>query len=302
MDNTLRIKTENPFISVKKRAFSQKLMLSVIRNGFKILERITPSIAERMALHLFLTPPRYPLPKWHQSYLKSAKQSKVVVGNKIIQFYQWGRGPSVLLVHAWGGRGSQLSAFIDPLINAGYSVIAFDGPAHGDSTGKQTDMFEFAEAVHAVSNVAISLHAIIAHSFGAACTLLSLREHPFILSKLILIGCPASAIGVTEDFAKKLSISKRIVYGMRKQLEKKYNNRWTWEELSLVRMINNMTIPMLIVHDSDDNEIAYSQALELKRAASTAELFSTKGHGHRRILRASEVIDTCLKFLIKEIA
>lgn len=296
-ENILKIKAENPFTSSRRLGFSLRLMLFGIRNGFKILGRIAPSLAERMALRLFLTPPRHGIPKWQQYYVGRAKQSTISVGNKTIKLYQWGAGPAILLVHAWGGRGSQLSAFVDPLVNAGYSVMALDGPAHGNSSGKQTDMFEFAAAVHAAANVAHPLHAIIAHSFGAACTLLSLREHRFATPKLILIGCPATAIGVTEDFAEKLSISKQIVDGMRKQLEKKYKNRWKWEDLSLVEMIKDTTIPTLIVHDSEDHEISYSQALELKNAGDTSGLFTTKGHGHRRILRAPEVIEKCLKFI-----
>ena len=41
--------------------------------------------------------------------------------------------PSVYLVHGWGGRGSQLAAFVEPLVAAGHRVVLFDAPSHGDS-------------------------------------------------------------------------------------------------------------------------------------------------------------------------
>jgi len=295
-ESKLKIKNENPFMS-NKMGLSLKLKLLGIRSSFKILGFLAPPLAERVALRLFLTPPSHITPKWHLPYLLKASQSTILVGNKSIQLYQWGHGPSILLVHAWGGRGSQLSAFIDPLVKAGYSVLTFDGPAHGNSTGKSTDMFEFAAAIHAVASVASPLHGIIAHSFGAACTLLSLREYRFPIARLILIGCPATAIGVTEDFAEKLSISKQIISGMRKQLEKKHNNRWKWDDLSLIKMIKNTKTPTLIIHDENDHEISYQQALELNNAGISSELFTTKGYGHRRILRAFEAINKSLDFI-----
>ena len=43
--------------------------------------------------------------------------------------YSWGSGPTVLLVHGWEGRGSQLSAFAPALVKAGFRVVAVDMPA-----------------------------------------------------------------------------------------------------------------------------------------------------------------------------
>ena len=49
----------------------------------------------------------------------------------------------VLLVHGWSGRSTQLFAFADKLLENGFMVISFDGPAHGKSTGRTTMMPEF---------------------------------------------------------------------------------------------------------------------------------------------------------------
>ena len=188
MQQPLEHKKKITFTSNNKTRLSLKLTLFFMRCYFKILECIAPSMAERMALRVFLTPPRNLIPDWQKPFIKNAEQSTILVNNKLIKFYRWGVGPAILLIHGWGGRGSQLSTFIDPLITAGYSVLAIDGPAHGDSSGKQTDMFEFANTINAVSTMVNSLHAIIAHSFGSACTLLASYLYKLTISKIILIS------------------------------------------------------------------------------------------------------------------
>jgi len=286
----------NPFMTKKRFNMWMKLRLSGLVYSFKICERIAPLFAERMALRLFLNPPRHTIPEWQKSYLKNAKKSNLHVGNNVIKMYQWGSGPAVLLVHGWGGRGSQLSAFISPLINAGYSVLTFDGPAHGDSSGKKCDMFDFASVINAISNH-FSIHSIVSHSFGSACTLLALSQSQINISKLILIGCPYSAIWIAEAFGKALSISDKTISAMRKKLENQYENKWTWEDLSLTKLISQVDQPILLVHDLDDLEIPYQQVLELQKSNPRCQLFTSMGQGHRRILRSENAINKIVSFI-----
>lgn len=295
---SLKPKMHHPFISGKKMNASLKIRLAAIRSGFKLLGCLAPRLAERIALRFFLTPPRHSIPEWQKPYLASATLLTLKIQNKAIRFYQWGSdGPTVLLVHGWGGRGSQLGAFIHPFIHAGYRVLALDGPAHGASTGKQSDMFEFAAAIGSAMQIAGTPEAIITHSFGSACTLLALHENQIKTSRLVLIGCPSNAVWITEDFADKLALSKQVIAGMRKLFEHRYENRWTWENLALSKLIKKITIPTLIIHDRKDMEVPYQQAIELKEANPVCELYTTEGLGHRRILRAPDVVNASLSFI-----
>jgi pimeloyl-ACP methyl ester carboxylesterase len=51
-----------------------------------------------------------------------------------------------------------MGLFINPLVDAGYRVIAFDAPAHGDSGGKRTSLLEFAQIVHDEDDAEIPYH------------------------------------------------------------------------------------------------------------------------------------------------
>lgn len=288
----MNTKKDNPFVSAKN---SMPIVLQGLIFSFKILSKIAPTLAGRLALRAFLTPPRHPLPVWQGEYLKTATQSTVKIKKYTIKKYKWGHGPTVLLVHGWGGRGTQLGAFVSPLVKAGYGVITFDGPAHGDSSGKQGDMFDFASVIHVIAQ-SENVKNIIAHSFGAACTLLAIKMYYLKLSKLILIGCPSDAIWITEVFAEKLCISKKIIKKMRENLERRYKNTWTWEELSLIKLIKEASIPALLIHDKNDQEVPFEHALQLKNAMPSCELLATEGQGHRRILRSSQAISKSLEY------
>ena len=54
-------------------------------------------------------------------------------------------------MHGWTGRGTQIVNYIEKLNKLGYSVISFDGPAHGHSPGKQTSILEMTDAVLALN-------------------------------------------------------------------------------------------------------------------------------------------------------
>ena len=67
-----------------------------------------------------------------------------------------------MLVHSWGGRGSQMGRMTAALTAAGYRAVSFDLPAHGEAGFGETDMVECAAAVAAVAATSVwkDFHAI----------------------------------------------------------------------------------------------------------------------------------------------
>lgn len=53
------------------------------------------------------------------------------VGGAPVTTYAWGEGPAVLLVHGWSSHTGCMAGFVDPLLERGFRVVAFDAPAHG---------------------------------------------------------------------------------------------------------------------------------------------------------------------------
>ena len=101
-----------------------------ISSGMRALDLIAPRLAQRLALDLFLTPQR-------------KRETPFIVGHRFairedahdLNVWDWGNGPTVLLVHGWNGNAAQFSGFVPPLVRSGYYVAAPDLPAHGSSGG-----------------------------------------------------------------------------------------------------------------------------------------------------------------------
>src|SRR5262245_7075719 len=155
-----------------------RLTKAALQAAFVLSEELGVRLAER----LFTSPRRHRRPDRERAVLASGREFAIDVAlhsprsrgqSSRVTAWRWGYGPAVLLVHGWEGRGSQLGSFVEPLVRAGLSVVAFDAPAHGDSRGHRLYLTELADCVADVARAVGPLHAVIAHSFGAAAVLLA---------------------------------------------------------------------------------------------------------------------------------
>ena len=170
-----------------------RLARAALQTAFLVSNDLGASFAER----LFTTPRRYTRPSRERAVLASGTHFEVDVllrsprwagRTTRVATWRWGTGPTVLLVHGWEGRGSQLGSFVAPLVAAGMSVVAFDAPAHGDSPGHRLYLTDHADAVADMVAAIGPVHAIVAHSFGAAAVLLAHARHGVDAPRNVMIA------------------------------------------------------------------------------------------------------------------
>src|SRR5262249_43173476 len=152
------------------------------RAALQMAYALSESFGARLAERLFTSPHRHRRPDRERAVLAIGWPFTVDVAlrsprwrgeHRRIAAGRWGHGPTVLLVHGWEGRGAQLGAFVEPLVRAGLSVVAFDAPGHGDTSGSRLYLTDLADCVVDVARAVGPLHAIVAHSLGAAAVLLA---------------------------------------------------------------------------------------------------------------------------------
>ena len=81
----------------------------------------------------FFSPSKYEVKSSEQGVLENGNSYRVTFGGGELALTCWGNSsPSVLLMHGWGGSRAQMTGFVEPLLKAGYRVVAYDQPAHGD--------------------------------------------------------------------------------------------------------------------------------------------------------------------------
>jgi len=280
----------------------QTMLQSTLKTTFGVTEKVAPTLAERWAIKLFVQPMKFKRPVREAELIQDAQiEQRPFQGfyarppaQAYFVSYRWGSGPVVLLVHGWAGRGSQMATFAAPLVAAGYRVLTFDAPAHGDSPGKQTNLLEVSQIIQALSQEVGGFAAIIGHSFGGMAAGYAVR-HGVQAQKLITIGSPATMDHVLTGFGEQINASPQMV-----QRLKNYLSTIAQQEVdtfSLAHTVATLDLPGLIVHDQQDRDVAYSQAQLLHQVWPCSRLLTTDGLGHRRILRDETIIAQVVDFV-----
>jgi len=260
-----------------------------------MLSRTAPEVASRLAVNLFMKPRRYARPAREKELLAEAESFVVQVGaDSSVQAWRWGSGPAVLLVHGWEGRGSQLAPLVRPLLARGFSVVTFDAPAHGDSDGSRSSLPHFAWAVRRVAESISGAYAIVAHSLGCAAATLALREG-LSTQRLVFFSPPLNPSDYVDRFGGILNFSTEVLDRMKLRIEERFLRKWS--DYALDETARQMTTPLLVIHDRDDEETYWSEGSALAAAWPGARMLTTEGLGHRRILREAGVVEAATKFV-----
>ncbi|HSB00425.1 MAG TPA: alpha/beta fold hydrolase, partial [Anaerolineales bacterium] len=129
----------------------------------------------------FFSPSRYAMKPAEREIIEWGNNYRIPFEEGELAVTTWGSNdrPAVLLMHGWGGARAQMTGFVDALLFAGYRVVAYDQPAHGESDGKTTNLLAIAPTMDLIMQKEGPFHAIIAHSFGTLITSYALAEQNF---------------------------------------------------------------------------------------------------------------------------
>lgn len=268
--------------------------LRPLRGALRALNLISPSLAAQWAFRLFTTPRRHVRPAREQRLLQEASVLDFISRGRVLRGWSWGQGPAIMLVHGWEGRGAQLGAFVQPLVQAGYRVVTFDAPAHGQSAGRRMTPLDQARAMSALAQWVGGVHAVIAHSMGSLSTSLALQDG-LHLERLVFVA-PGSHPGeATERMGQVLDLPPSVVMGVREALAARLGQ--TWQQLADSDPFAGHEVPLFVAHDVGDRDVPIDAAERLCSSWGPATLYRTAGLGHRRILRDPDVVLRAVEFI-----
>jgi pimeloyl-ACP methyl ester carboxylesterase len=291
---------KNSTVVRKPSRTSIRLARVALQTAFAVSDELGTSLAER----IFITPRRHARPAREVAVLASARPFSVDVALKSPRWHgatrklaawRWGFGPTVLLVHGWEGRGSQLGAFVGPLVEAGCTVVAFDAVGHGDSPDHRLYLTDFADCIAGVAAAVGPLHGIVAHSFGAAAVLLAHARAGIEAPRNVLVSPNVMVADAVAQFAQYLGLDDLD----RGALERRIGEHTgiSVDALGIDRLASSRDAGLLVIHDRDDHEVSCRQGERLAAAWPNAQLVETQGLGHRRVLRDADVIARAVAFV-----
>ena len=207
---------------------------------------------------------------------------------------EWGSGKTIALFHGWGAQRGRLTGFVEPLLSAGYRLVAVDARAHGDSAGDKTNAVDYAEMVLAVSKEIGDLEAVIAHSMGAGAAVYALRLGMQV-DKLVLLAGAYNWEYQIKIFAKMMGFSPELQDDFYSYARNMINQDDAWGNVA--PFASSFKQEALIFHDKEDKTVPYQDSLELAQNWQNSKLISLQGLGHSDLVTDKGVIKKSVDFI-----
>jgi pimeloyl-ACP methyl ester carboxylesterase len=205
---------------------------------------------------------------------------------------RWGSGPTVLLMHGWSGRPTQFALLIRGLVNAGYGVVALDGPAHGRSPGREANVVLFARALLEAASELPPLRAVIGHSMGGASALLA-TQMGLRSETLVTIATPSRILGLLRGFARHMGLPPEARAHFVRQVERVAGIPAAHLDVQRYQL----DLPGMIVHAEDDQVVPVSEADLIHQAWFDSQLLRLPAGGHQRLLSEPLLVQAVLELL-----
>lgn len=279
----------------KKPSQSLKIPKIIIVVG-QFLSFISTKLVVQFAARLFTSPIKYKIPKRESEMDRLSRQDALTIPSiqkKINVYYSGANLKKILLVHGWSGRGTQLVKFAEAFEKLGFQIVSFDAPAHGKSPGNTTLMPDFIASILEIEKQFGPFEAAVGHSLGGMSLLNAVKEG-FKIKRLTIIGSGDIVKDIIEDFVQKLQLDSKITDLLRIHFEKRSHR--TMDSYSSYYAAKSVLIPVLLIHDQDDEEVPISCAHHIHQHLPDSELMITENLGHRKILGDEAVIQKTIQF------
>jgi len=286
-------------VSVQKSTIV-RFKTAAVRTAFGTLERLAPGLGGRWAARLWLTIPPY---RGRQHVIPPGEPFTVTVDGSRVAGRSWGSGPTVYLVHGWGGVSAQLRAYLEPLLATGHRVVTFDALSHGESDPgrlgpRRTSVPEMSAALDAVVAAQGPAHAIIAHSLGCNAVFFSMR-HGLRAGRLVFLAPMTQPLPYTVTFGAALGYDARIRARMLDRVQRVAGV--SWDSFDIPSQVQDVaTPPLLTFHDPNDTVTRYADSVALAKVWPDAELVTVKELGHWRMLGDQAIVTRSVAFVTTE--
>jgi pimeloyl-ACP methyl ester carboxylesterase len=280
------------------KATEWSLKIASLRAAVRAASMLAPGRTSDSIARRFFTTAR---PALERQQFRGVKPQVGVleVADGRVTTYRWGdpEAPTVLLAHGWNGWAQQMEAFVAPLTERGFGVLAFDHVAHGRSDGEKTSLPAMIRSTDKVMDTIPNLVGGIAHSLGAVALASALASSRRQLKGVVLIAPPSDPRPYLFGLARMLGAPERLLPSIQQRAE-------AMAGIAMERLVmqpwvaRRIRTPLLVVHDvgDDDVPIANGYAYTMNTGA---RLIATDGLGHRRILRDRHVVESAVNFVTR---
>lgn len=276
----------------------RQLVIGYYRAKLNLFAKLSKRKAAEKAFELFCTPYASNKKKVPALFEQAEKLHLKFEDYQLVG-YRWNhpQPKKALILHGFSSTVKKFDHFVMPLVKKGYEVIAFDAPAHGDSSGKTINGFQYRDTINVVYERFGPIQSFIAHSFGGLALSLFMQDQTYQdHKKLVLIAPATETDSALTSFASVLKIDDEVKEEMRKIIFEK--SGYTADKISIRHLAEKIKAEVLWIHDEDDDVTPWADAEKIQlNNHPNFQFMITKGLGHRRIYRDNKVKKAIMEFL-----
>lgn len=273
-----------------------KILVRSIGAYLNTLAWVAPGYAARKGFKLFCWPRRIKMKPHHFDFLNAAEEKfSFEYASKKIQVYRWGSGPQkVLLLHGWQSHSYWWRYVINAIPKNEYTIVSLDAPGHGLSEGDFLNLAHYSVLIEKFIDQHGPIHTVLSHSFGSFASIYTLHRKPETpLSKLVVMAAPGEVEYFFKYYCKLLGLSDRATELITDHFIKTVGHPPSYFKIK--DFAATLSLPGLIIHDTEDTEAPYANAIAMKEAWTNSQMITTTGLGHN--LKSKELVEKVVEYV-----
>ena len=235
--------------------------------------------------------------KPHQLEFLNQAHEKFIIdyAGKKVQAYRWGKGAKkVLLLHGWQSHSYWWRYVINRLSKEEFSIYSLDAPGHGLSEGDFLNLPHYSGLIEQFIVEQKSFHAILTHSFGGFASVYTLHRLPHLqVSKMVVMAAPGEVEHFFNYYQYMLGLSQKAIGLITAQFIQTIGHPPSYFQMK--DFAKTLNLNGLIIHDTEDKEAPYKNAIAINEAWKNSKLITTTGLGHN--LKSKELVEEVARFV-----
>ncbi|MDW2068661.1 alpha/beta fold hydrolase [Vibrio sp. 2094] len=259
---------------------------SLVNISTRLHHTLAPSHAKKTARKLLLTPARtQPKNIEPQGLIKG--EIKGYAG--IIKTYTLGSGPIWVLTHGWSGTASQFYPLMEHIASKGFTALAYDHPAHGESEGQYGHIPGFVRGLEDVLDTVEDIVGLVGHSMGTA-SALECRHSKLENKPLLLIAPVLNYVENLFGSIARSGYSMKLFNAVVSEVEDQFG--YPLQSIDPMKRLSERPSHTIIIHDEQDKFTKYSVSAKAAEEIKNVELVTTQGQGHGRVMKCEQVFSS----------
>ena len=250
--------------------------------------------AAKEAFDLFCTPRKGKIQAHEEDFLASADSIKIDTNGHKIQMYHWeGSGKTILLLHGWESNSFRWKNLVSHLQKANFNIIAVDGPAQGQSSGKYLSVPLYTACVKDIAKI-YKPSILLGHSLGGMTAIYyQYKVQSSTIEKIITLGPPSELKLFMKGFQNTLKFSDSFMKKVDNYLFSLFG--FYTEDFSIASFAKELKNPGLLILEKYDELAPYKLSTKIAKNWKACELFTVENIGHS--LQAPEINKKIISFL-----